>query len=217
MNKLIHTGAVALALAGAVPAAQAAIYTLDFDGAVACGPNACSNFSAILSSHGDVAGVVDVQYDRNLAAAGPSQLSWWGPSYNDLFGVAWGDNGATSEIYLQPLDGLGVRLLDFDLGAYANTQSRSQITITTGAGTVLYSSGPITVGVFPGNLRSSYSFNLFSLDGIRIQWGPDAFNTGIDNIRFETGVVPEPSTYALLGAGLLGIGATLRRRGARRG
>ena len=39
-----------------------------------------------------------------------------------------------------------------------------------------------------GQIHSHYDINLFSADGIRIPWGPSAFNVGIDNIDFSNAV-----------------------------
>ncbi len=218
LKTLAHAAGLAAVVAMGTPAAQAAIYTLDFDPAVACGPRACTNSSAISQTYGDVADVVDVQFDSVVDVPFASSFRYRASGFSDLVGTA--DSGTVfraAEIFLKPLDGLGVRLLDFDLGVAGGGQAPAQITILTGGMTTLFSSGAITVGL-PGNVHSSYRFDLFSADGIRIRWASEgSVFVGIDNIRFETGVIPEPSTYALLGAGLLGIGATLRRRGTRRG
>lgn len=211
LKSFAHAAGLAAVVAMGAPAAQAAIYTLDFDRMAACAGN-CGNGSAISQTYGDVAGVVDVQYDGDHTTAVVTQMAWWDDSYNDLRGVAY---GGTNEIFLKPLDGKGITLLGFDIGAWANTTRQSQVSVLDGAGNVLFATGPTTIGIFPGNLHNDFDGPWTSLDGIRIRFGPDGFNVGIDNIRFETGVIPEPSTYALLGAGLLGVGATLRRRSRR--
>lgn len=215
LKTFAHAVGLAAVVAMGAPAAQAAIYTLDFDGAVACQPNACSSGTQISQAFGDVAGVVDVRYDGDAIGAGVQPMYWWADSYNDLRGVAYGQNGAQVEIFLKPLDGLGITLLGFDIGAWANATRQSQVSVLDGAGNVLFATGPTTIGIFPGNLHNDFDGPWTSLDGIRIRFGPDGFNVGVDNIRFETGVIPEPSTYALLATGLLGIGATLRRRSRR--
>ncbi len=212
LKTFAHAAGLAAVVAMGSPAANAAIYTLDFDAAVACGAGACGDRSPISQSYGDVAGVVDVSYDADYSDALLTSMLWWTDAYNDLRGVAY---GGVNEVFLKPLDGRGIRLLGFDIGAWPNTTRASQVSVLDGAGNVLFATGPTTIGIFPGNLHNDFDGPWFSTDGIRIRFGPDGFNVGIDNIRFETGVIPEPSTYALLGAGLLGIGATLRRRARR--
>ena len=208
----------ALSLVGvAAPAAQAST-VLDFSGNICDGSsNLCGNGNRILDTYGDVAGVIDVVYNNELDS--DKRLKWWNADYNDLQGVAWGnfaDNAGSAEIFLNPLNGQSIRLLGFDLGAYPDSQKTSQFTIRNGAGTILQSSGSITVGQ-PGNLHSSYSFNIESADGIRIQWGPSSYNVGIDNIAFEqftpnAGAIPEPATWAMMIIGFGAAGSMIRRR-----
>jgi PEP-CTERM motif len=211
-------GLSALVALGASPASAT---VLTFDGDICDGiDNACSNFSRIQDTYGDISGVIDVQYDRLVGNPDEGTLSWWDQDYNDLQGVAWGafgDSEGVSEIFLNPLNGQAVRLLGFDLGAYSNTSLESQFTILSGAGTVLFSSGAITVGQLPANVHNSYSFNIASADGIRIQWGPSSYNVGIDNIEYEmggAGGIPEPATWALMIGGFGAAGTMLRRRRA---
>ena len=103
----------------------------------------------------------------------------------------------------------------FDLGAYSHAVNQTQVTIVDGLGTILFSSGAIMVGT--GDVFTHFAFNLTSTNGIGIQWGPDAFNTGIDNVDFSFtpnggGGVPEPATWALMIAGFGLVGASIRRR-----
>jgi hypothetical protein len=58
-------------------------------------------------------------------------------------------------------------------------------------------------GVLPG---------LTSTNGFVIKFGPDAEFNGINNIAFSVTPIPEPSTYALMLAGLGVVGFAARRR-----
>ena len=56
-----------------------------------------------------------------------------------------------------------------------------------------------------------------------LSWGPDGYDGGLDNIRFDVravgaGAVPEPGTWALLILGFGAIGGAMRspRRAAAR-
>ena len=206
----------------ALSCASASGAQLTFDGAICNGGGACGNGSAIDQTYGDVLGQLDVVYDRQLGdATAPgtagARLSFWFLNYSNLTNVAWGgqtDAVGTAEIFLQPLSGFQVTLLGLDLGAWPNTDRDSQLTILSGAGDLLFSSGPITVD---GITASSFPFDLTRSDGIRIQWGPSAFNAGIDNIEFNVtwpgGTAPEPPASALMLAcfGLLCLFARRRQ------
>ena len=57
-------------------------------------------------------------------------------------------------------------------------------------------------------------------DGIILRWGPNGYDVGLDNIRFDVraidsgSAVPEPATWAMMIAGFGLAGAGLRRRRA---
>ncbi len=51
-----------------------------------------------------------------------------------------------------------------------------------------------------------------SANGLVLRFGPDSFNTGIDNISLTVTAVPEPGTWALFAAGLALVGGLSRRR-----
>jgi hypothetical protein len=212
-------------------------YALDFDAAIACDatPGArgsCFDRADIGPSYGDVPGIVDVRFDGVVDGV-PSPMNWWSTGYNDLVGVAFGNGGsddfAKAEVVIEALDGHGITLLGFDLGAWLNAKRRSQWTILDyGTGEVLArtrtANDPlIDIGTLatPGNPSRStrFEFDLFSPTGIVIQWGPGSWFVGIDNIRFQAGafppppvVIPEPSTTALWALGALVTAIGLRRR-----
>lgn len=208
-------GVAVIALSSAFTAAPAGANVLDFSGNICSGP--CANFGTIDDTYGDIAGVVDVSYRNLLGNTGATNLRYWSTDYNDLVDVAWtdgGDGNSRGEIYIQPLNGHAVTLNSFDLGAWVNTTRTSTYSILDGAMNVLFESGSIEVGSPPNH--SHYDFaGLTSLDGIRIQWGPSAFNVGIDNINYSLSgaPVPLPPGAALLGASLLAL-LGRHRRGA---
>ena len=204
-----------LGLAGAAEAT-----TLTFDGNICGGGGVCTNYGLIDQSYGDTANV-DVQYNRAFpgltTGAEDARLSYWKDDYNNLQNVAFGSPSSTSMIFLKPTGG-SVTLNGFDIGAYYHGVNSTQVTIVDGLGAILYSSGAITVG--SGDVASHFAFGFTSNNGIGIQWGPDAYNTGIDNIDFTFGSlvggggVPEPATWAMMIAGFGLTGMAMRRRRA---
>ena len=135
-------------------------------------------------------------------------LSWWNTGYNDLTNVAFANNSTSvAEIALIPAAGFSVTLNSFDLGAYFLTTGSSQWTIYDSAYNPLASSGSISVG---SGATTHYTTapRLTNSNRLILQWGPNAYNAGIDNFNFTTqptSIVPEPSTMLFLATGLVGI------------
>lgn len=224
---------LSMTLAAAVVAtasfgAKAADYTLDFGdngeyldicSAFSDGSGdavGCTNGAYLLQTYGDVAGAVDVTY--SAPSITDRSLRWWAEDYNNLFGVAFADIGdfeSRARIELKPLAaGEGITLTSFDLGAfYRGTQTTTVNIYAIGGSTPLYT--------FTGDVGdafiapTSFAVNVQSDNGLWIEWQDDAFNVGIDHIQFSTtaAAVPEPASVALILAGLVGIGAMVRRRG----
>ena len=184
--------------------------TLTFDGNI-CG-GACSNYSQIDQTYGDIAGQLDVQYAGRTSSSVNNYLSWWDTGYNDLVNVAFGPSGGgVGEIALIPTAGFQVTLNSFDLGAWLNTTGTSQYTIYDSNYAFLGSSaGVIAVGSGT-TTHSHYDIGLTNVNGLILQWGPDAYNVGIDNVNFTVQAistpVPESSSLLLLGLGLVGLAA----------
>lgn len=209
-SRIPLAGAGVIALAAAASVAQAAV--LDFSGPACSGDVACTSGSQISTTYGDTPGVIDVQYDSDAPSSTVNDpLYFWESGYGDLTGVAYG--GDAPEIFLNPLNGQSIRLLGFDLAAFGSGRS-SQIQILSGDGDELAS-----IPTFSFAAHNSYTFNLASADGIRIRWGSDRNNVGIDNIEYElftpSAAVPEPSAWALMILGFAAAGTAIRsRRGA---
>jgi hypothetical protein len=164
-------------------------------------------------------GVLDVIYDGNFPSPpntfppfGENSLKFWSTEYSDLINVAFGAIDTTPEIFLSPSPGFQVTLNSFQLGAWPDMNRTTQVSLLTGSGLTLFHIDPFIVS---GTTSANFSFSgLTSADGIRIQFGPDGNNVGIDNIDFTVAAVPIPAAGWLLGIGLVGVCAVSRRRKA---
>lgn len=192
--------------------AQSAV--LDFNGNI-CGngSQACGNGTTISQSYGDAANV-DVIWDSNLSAAGNQDFFWWGPDYSGQNNVGYNTNGQVGEIFLKPTAGFQITLNSLDIGSWLSVNRTSQVSIFDGATNAqLFSSGQITF-----NSLQLFTFNsLSSANGLKINLGPDAFNTGIDNINFtvsriDVNAVPVPAAAWLFGSALFGFFGLRKRQ-----
>lgn len=191
-------------------AANAVVLT--FDGNICdtgTGSDPCLNNRFISQSYGDGVGV-DVTYSGQVGLT--ESMRFWNTAYSDLTNVAYGRSGQTAEIFIAALPGFEIVLNGFDLGAWPTSNRSSQWTILDGNSTLLQQSGTITV---LGSIATSVVPGLTSSTGFRIQFGPDAFNVGIDNIDYTVNQVdssePEPTTLLLVGLSLAGLGFTRKR------
>lgn len=140
----------------------------------------------------------------------------WAQGFSDLQGTTYIGSGVFADIGLMPLYGntSGVTLYDFDLGVWGGTSSNVAVRIYNGDYSQILSQGAMTVGAQHG----SFLANVFSPNGIHIQFSSLTNQVAIDNIRLEGGnplniaPVPEPETYAMFLAGLGLMGGIARRR-----
>lgn len=224
MKLAILMAAAGLASFFAATPASALITTLTFDGRICgvTGDAACSNGSQIGAQYGDSA-EADVSYRTLLANGSLNQpyLQYWTSGYGDLIGVVWGGANATNykaEIRIEAMPGFLVTLLDFDAGCYNNSTSCQLLNYEVrDLGGVLLASSSGTIDTTPSGPSSHahVTLDIGFHTGLVLTWGPDAYNLGLDNIRFETQgtsiPVAEPASLALLGFGLIGLGMARRR------
>ena len=210
MTKSVRLAGIAMAATLGLGTSSNAT-TLTFEGLICDTPgNSCANFDSILQSYGDVAGQLDVQYDSDISNPAATPFRYWADNYSGLFDVAFGEVGSTVEIYLQPLSGYQITLLGFDIGSWPNMDASSQVTVLGGDGSMISSTLSAILGAAPTHFAPGST----RTDGFRIQFGPDAFDIGIDNINFQITAVPEPSTWAMMILGFGAAGSMIRRRRA---
>ena len=193
-----HATAIAAAI-GLASASSASATKLTFDGDI-CGGLACTNWAYIDADYGSSA-TVAVSYYHDVTNSSPGdQLQWWGTGYSDLPNAAFGgtsDSSGEPAITLAPLLGTSITLNSFDLAPYEGSR-QTQVTIFVN-GIVAYSTGFFTLGA-----TETFTPDITSTSPISIEWGPDGYNVGIDNLTFNG--VPEASTWAMMGLGFAGLG-----------
>lgn len=215
--KTIILAAIVAASAAAIVAspASAAVTTLNFSGAICgvTGTSVCSNGAQIGVGYGDSA-ELDVRY-ASISLDGTTKeafLRTWTTGFGDLAGIAYAGGGNTQaiEIFLKPAAGYEVALLGFDFSTYQRRVATVPIEVLSGA--KLLQQATLSTNA---PTHASYAANTdFYRGGVLLRFGPNAFDAGLDNLRFEVreSAVPEPGAWALMLLGFGGLGAMLRRR-----
>ena len=205
--------ALSVTLLTAAISSHAAV--LDFSGDICAaaangtGPMiACINGGNINQAYGDTA-AVNVQFADQPAT---QSMVFWNSGYSTLNNIAYSASGATPEITLTALGGNLLTLSSFDLGSWQNSPRVSRLQVIDMATNVsLINTGPFNTG---GLLVNSFTVNATSAVGFKINFGPDSFYVGIDNVVYSTSPVPELGTWALMAAGLAALAVNGRRRNA---
>ncbi len=224
---------LAIAALGGQSTLGAQSYTLDF-GAGTSAPSICTEsqtgvggpvlcttntFNTVGQSYGDVAGVVDVRYAQLGNTFGRS-LQWWNTGYANRTNVLYSSSGWAG-IDLVPLAGRQITLNSFLLAAFGGARSPTTLRVFEIGNTMpLYSFLTDIVG--PEAALFDFDFvlgPLASSTGLRIEWQQSSGAVAIDDLKFTVSslnvppsVVPEPATWALMGAGLAMLGVLARRR-----
>ena len=171
-------------------------------------------FCVIPQTYGDTADV-DVSHRIVQKSNGHTigiGLFDFNTGYGDLTHVVFGGYDAfnyMSEITLTAKPGHLLSLQSFDFATFGNRASKVPISVFDLDGNLLKS------GNFSTNSpkHATLTMNTDFLSGVVIRWGPDGYNVGLDNIRYDTQLAaPEPATWAMMLMGFGTLGWNLRRR-----
>lgn len=158
-------------------------------------------------NYGSIVGALDTLLEDTSG----NRLRFWSDAYSGA-PAAYSDTSVGS-ITLTPLGGRTVTLNTFFLGGWPNSDRNISYAIDDLATDGVDFSSPNAF--VPGSGGTTVVSFLTSASGIKITFGPDGFNGGINYINYTLSApVPEPETWAMLGLGLglLGFGVRRARR-----
>lgn len=184
-------------------------HVLTFDAFYCTNPATCggpTGYGPFSQSYGDIGGLIDISH-RALsgwgnAAQTASDAFYFGPGYGSLIGVGWAGTDANNtagvpqygEIVLRPLGGSSITLKSLETAGW-NGQARN---VTFRVYNLSYQQLYTVSVVAPATGSTTVNFgSLSNASGLILQWGPDSFNTGIDNVSFSLGwAAGEATTYS---------------------
>ena len=139
---------------------------------------------------------------------------YWDTDYGDLIGNVWTIGAVGQAVLTLATPGKTLTLDSLKGGGWFRSDRPVGVRVYALDWTPLFNSEL----VFPGIGHLDVAFGLSTTTGFILQWGPDSFNGGIDDLTFTVdaggSAVPEPSSWALMIAGFGVTGAAMRRRKA---
>lgn len=202
----LHRALAAATLAAVLPATALASTTVSIE---SMGFTSNGNvIQTLLPGFGSTAEVT-LNWDP-VPGTGRTLVNWVG-AYSNRDAAYCGGTDCTLDLLANA--GAVVTLDSFWLGGWPNTNRQiawSVIDLATGS--VVASDAPTGPNV-SGTTGLTVNVGASSATGLRILFGPDGFNGGINDISFSATPVPEPGTWALWLAGLGGMLLVARRRG----
>lgn len=198
--------ATALMLAATLPATALASTTVTIESM-----GFTTNGNVIQTALPGFGSTAEVTLDWNpFPGTGRTLVNWVG-AYSGRDAAYCGGTDCTLDLLANA--GATVTLDSFWLGGWPNTDRQiAWSVIDLATGTVVAADAPTGINV-SGTTGLTVNVGASSATGLRILFGPDGFNGGINDITFSATPVPEPGAWALWLAGLGGVALVVRRRG----
>jgi hypothetical protein len=214
-------GAAVAILLGCASASNAATVVLDFNSLNACGATPCSNYSTIAPTYGSTA-----ELAVNFLPSASNLAGYWDSGYGSLNGVAFQNNVYASgqgtfsrdplRISFNAAAGYAITGFKFDYASYQFSDGGpfpfTGVSFSTNS--LGYRGGVYQASSLPPTALGTFSPFLFDgrLSDLTLNFGPDNWQMGIDNITVQVTAVPEPGEWAMMLAGLGIVGAIARKR-----
>lgn len=203
-SKLVSAG-MAMALGFTATAAQAAITVVKVEDIAA------TNGQIIQSIAPGFGSTPTVSLNWNPLNDPSTALRFWDSNYSGR-AAAYCNAGVSCTLDLLAVGSSQVKLWGFRFGGWPNFTRSIDFKVVDLATNTPISAGTANADAFLGD---AYVIGFTSGTGFRITFGPDGFNGGINDIKFEgiaAAGVPEASTWLMLIAGFGAVGAAMRRR-----
>jgi len=138
----------------------------------------------------------------------------WGAGYNDLPSAVWTDRANSLIFDLVPLGGETLTLNSFAMGNYLNAGGPTSYEVYDLSDLVTPLVSVLNFNIaYSTTTHPTYAVGLSSTTGFRLVVGPDAYNNGVNDIKYTIGTaVPDAgATASLLGLSAAAL-ALFRRK-----